>query len=212
MLEDESYDDDDDRRSVTSTTSSPFPAHQLESVQSGYPQNPFAASQIFSQSSHEPFSLFSIPESNLHRIAFGERMSPDDGGWDADEATAAPFRRGFADEEKDTLPPPDALDAYISDSSETPIRPKMPPGRNSPALPFPTFALDHIQSESSIHFPGSSSSPEGTESPRPLRSRVSSFATDVDALAPPFLRSRVQSRLAPEIGEPGWRTRRESSA
>lgn len=215
MLEED--DDDDDTKSVTSVQSSPFPPHQLESVHSTYlgPQSPFSAQTLLSHS-YDQHSLFAIPESaSSHRRVSFDHPGEDDPSLEEEDSSlaVAPFRRSMDDDGKDAGPDPeDAMEQYLSDNEtkSAPIKPG--PGhimRPSVSITFPS--VEDIK-ESSIHFPGSSS-PDGTDSPRPLRSRVSSFATDVDAMTPPFLRSRVPSRLAAsEMGEPGWRTRRESSA
>lgn len=220
MLEDDTFDDDDDRRSVSSMQSSHFPPHQLESVQSAYlgPQSPFSAQTLLSHS-YDAFNLFAIPESSSsHRGLVGSTSSERGSAVEPDESASAlaPFRRNV-DEDKDTGPAPhadEAIEHYLSDSE-----PKSGPMKSSEShhvrpsvsIAFPT--TDETK-ESFIVFPGSSS-PDRADSPRPLRSRVSSFATEFDAGTPPFLRSRVPSRLAGldvGQGEAGWRTRRESTA
>ncbi|KAI0068031.1 hypothetical protein BV25DRAFT_1986869 [Artomyces pyxidatus] len=211
-------DEDDDRRSVASGVSSPFAAHQLgtDSVPFGlgrHPQSPFAASQLFGRTD-EPFNLFSIAEtrrpiSGSDESGFGSRpiTPPDDlhdDPWGLNHRRAiAPFRRGLADDERD----PDSIaSAFSHDNS--PIG----PGSKTP-VDFPV-TVPVVDCTSSIQFPPSS--PEyAPESPGPhnlARSRYGSYA-DFDP-STPFIRSRVQSRLTDfmMVGEPGWRTRRESTA
>lgn len=208
MLEDDNYDDEDDRRSVASASSSPFPAHQLEFLQSNYPQSPYAAQNLLAQS-HDSYNLFSIPEFGQRRFIQDTPNSPNLPGWDGADATAAPFRRNL-DDDKDAEPRPGALEEYATDANGDGVSTSKPKGPQ--ATPMILFPSKEDKKESFIHFPGSSS-PDRADSPRPLRSRVSSFATDADVHGPPFLRSRVPSRLTPlDIGEPGWRTRRESTA
>ncbi|KAF8320522.1 uncharacterized protein EI90DRAFT_3080477 [Cantharellus anzutake] len=204
MLEDDNYDDEDDRRSIASANSSPFPAHQLGNLQNQYPQSPYAAQNLLAQS-HDSYNLFSIPE--LHRRFVPDTNNPLN--WDGADATAAPFRRNLEDE-KDVEPRPGALEEFAAEAGEAG---GAGPKGNAPQVPpMIQFPSQEDKEQSFIHFPGSSS-PDRADSPRPLRSRVSSFATDADLVGPPFLRSRVASRLtALDIGEPGWRTRRESSA
>ncbi len=206
MLEDDNYDDEDDRRSVASANSSLFPA-QLEFLQSNYPQSLYAAQNMLAQS-HDSYNLFSIPELGQRRLVPDTPNSPNLLGWDGADATTAPFRRNLEDE-KDVEPRPGTLEEYATDANGEGASASEPKGPQAPMIQFPS---KEDKKESFIHFPGSSS-PDRADSPRPLRSRVSSFATDADILGPPSLRSRVPSRLSPlDIGEPGWRTRRESSA
>lgn len=211
-------DDDDDRRSVISSATSPFAAHQMgpDSLSlslAHHSQSPFAASQLFGRTD-EPFNLFSIAEtrriSGSDESGLGSRpstpieLSRDDGSWRFARKAIAPFRRGLADEEKDV----DTLtDTYSHD--HLPIA----PGSKTP-VDFPvTVPVSSDGATSSIQFP--SSADNGPDSPRPqslVRSRFNSYA-DFEA-ATPFIRSRAQSRLMDTalMGEPGWRTRRESTA
>lgn len=204
-------DDDDDRRSVVSSVTS-FPAHQLGMDGIGHhPQSPFAASQLFSRT-EEPFNLYSIAETKRQRSGsddsgFGSRpltpLRPDrigDESWDPPRGNPLPFRRAWSDEEKD------------SDNISNPFS-----GDNSP-----TGARSIVELPGSIAGDGKTSSiqfPVGspdlsTGSPGPqnrLRSQFNSYA-DLEAAAP-FIRSRVQSRMDNLASiEPGWRTRRESTA
>jgi 1-phosphatidylinositol-3-phosphate 5-kinase len=100
---------------------------------------------------------------------------------DVDDSSAvAPFRRNV-DDEKESGPgpnPDEAIEQYLSDTETKSPTVRSGPGhvtRPSVSIEFPTI---HEPKESFIHFPGSSS-PDGADSPKPLRSRVSSFATDV---------------------------------
>lgn len=198
--------DDDDRRSIISTATS-FPAHQLgaEMGLAHHPQSPFAASQLFGRTD-EPFNLYSIAEtkrpiSGSDDSLFGSRpITPrlrerDDGIWEVTGENVVPFRRALADEE--------AVDLFDSDGSPNGHPMRAP-------IDFPMM-IDDNGTKSSIQFP--MGSPEHGESPGDrLRSRFNSYA-EFDA-ATPFIRSRVPSRLdnfAPAV-EPGWRTRRESTA
>ena len=217
-------DDDDDRRSVLSA-SSPFPAHQFGSdsftmnlTLAHQSQSPFSASQLFGRTD-EPFNLYSIaetkrPVSGSEDSIWGSRpITPGAFTWQDDPHASwdqtvlenpAPFRRGLTDEEKDLSNLPNTF----TDDSPT------APGSKTP-IDFPITVPVSIEgptpsAPSSIQFPGSS--PErGMDSPRPIRSRFNSYG-DFD-VPTPFIRSRVQSRLdTVPVGEPGWRTRRESTA
>lgn len=216
-------DDDDDRRSIVSS-SSPFPAHQqgTDSFGIGYhAQSPFAASQLFGRTD-EPFNLYSIAETK--RLISGS----DDSGWGSRPVTPsftlqddhiqwepvrenpAPFRRALTDEEKDPENMPNSFNS--NDHSPT------APGSKTP-IDFPVTIPISIEgpgngTTSSVQFPVSSPEHERLDSPRPsstMRSRFNSYG-DFD-VPTPFMRSRVQSRLDQfSTGEPGWRTRRESTA
>ncbi|KAH9949349.1 hypothetical protein B0H21DRAFT_777324 [Amylocystis lapponica] len=207
-------DDDDDRRSVTSNMTSPFAAHQLGAESlfalAHHPQSPFAASQLFGRTD-EPFNLFSIAETKGYAGSddspFTSRpMSPEDSSLEDRffREGPAPFRRALAEEEKDPI---SLSDKFSHD--HTPVA----PGSKTP-VDFPvTIPVSLDGSMSSVQFPVSS--PDQAypfESPGMLRSRFNSYA-DLD-MATPFIRSRVQSRLGESFvsGEPGWRTRRESTA
>ncbi|CCM03779.1 uncharacterized protein FIBRA_05926 [Fibroporia radiculosa] len=205
-------DDDDDRRSINSNMTSPFAAHQLGSDSFSFalghhPQSPFAASQLFGRMD-EPFNLFSIAETrkygSIESVSGFEPFTPTDDAkaWIRDNP--APFRRTFTDEDKDPLSLSDKFSNENSPSG---------PGVQTP-IDFPvTVPISVDVSMSSVQFP--MSSPDQAypfESPGMLRSRFNSYA-DFD-IATPFIRSRVQSRLNESFGtgEPGWRTRRESTA
>jgi 1-phosphatidylinositol-3-phosphate 5-kinase len=215
-------DEEDDHRSIASTNS-PFPAHQLssESIYFGlghHPQSPFAAAQLFGRTD-EPFNLYSIaetkrPPSSLdgsrpgsHPITPGDMLSSPKSSWEPIYEISAPFRRGLSDEEKD---PVTLSTSFTHDDLPPTTRAKTP-------IDFPVTVPISVEvlTTSSIQFP--ISSPEhhhGPDSPRPAsrhRSRFNSYG-DFD-VATPFIRSRVQSRLENIVaGEPGWRTRRESTA
>ncbi|KAF8204364.1 hypothetical protein K438DRAFT_1819712 [Mycena galopus ATCC 62051] len=202
-------DDDDDRRSVVSSVTS-FPAHQLgidTMALAHHPQSPFAASQLFGRTD-EPFNLYSIAEtkrriSGSEESGFGSRpITPplgerDDGVWKPLRENPAPFRRGLSDDEVN-LPDP-----FSTEDSPT--------GPGSNTLVFPGAIPIDVDAPSSIQFP--KGSPDHLDSPGPrLRSRFNSYGGDFE-VPTPFIRSRVQSRLDSfASGEPGWRTRRESTA
>ncbi|KAI0308083.1 hypothetical protein B0F90DRAFT_1621379 [Multifurca ochricompacta] len=211
-------DDDDDRRSISSVVS-PFAAHQFgsDSMAVGlarHPQSPFAASQLFSRMD-EPFNLFSIAEtrrlfSRSDEGSFASRpLTPlgrsleDSWGSQTWKATA-PFRRGLVDDDKDLSI---ITNTFPRDSSPVASGAKTP-------LDFPATIPVPGGATSSIQFPLSSPDrlPDSPGSQSMPRSRYNSYA-DFD-YSTPFIRSRVQSRLTDfiTIGEPGWRTRRESTA
>ncbi|KAF7303001.1 1-phosphatidylinositol-3-phosphate 5-kinase [Mycena kentingensis (nom. inval.)] len=196
-------DDDDDRRSVVSSVTS-FPAHQL-GLESYHPQSPFSASQLFSRTD-EPFNLYSIAEtkrriSGSDESGFGSRpitppMRQDDDVWEPPTDNPAPFRRALSDDEDNVHDP------FTTDESPN----------NKATFEFPGAIPINVDAPSSIQFP--KGSPDHLDSPGPnrLRSRFNSYAGDFES-ATPFIRSRVQSRLDNFPGaEPGWRTRRESTA
>jgi 1-phosphatidylinositol-3-phosphate 5-kinase len=217
-------DEEDDRRSVVSSVNnSPFPAHQLgsDSLYLGlghHPQSPFAASQLFGRTD-EPFNLYSIAEtqrpiSGSDESGFASRpITPGDLFRSSNPLAEpfrdnpAPFRRGLTDEEKD---PVNILNSF-------PTRDDLPTVNGvKPPVAFPATAPISVVDgkTSSVQFPTSSPDYHGPDSPRPgsrHRSRFNSHG-DFEA-ATPFIRSRVQSRLDTlVVEEPGWRTRRESTA
>ncbi|KAH9178847.1 hypothetical protein EDB89DRAFT_1901620 [Lactarius sanguifluus] len=198
-LANEDEDDDDDRRSISSVVS-PFAAHQFGSDPlslslARHPQSPFAASQLFGRT-EEPFNLFSIAETR--RLISGSddsgfssrpltplgRSQEDSWGPQAWKA-AAPFRRGLVDDDKDLSIVTDTfpqVGSPIASGVKTPL--------DFPAtIPVPG-ALNSVQ------FP--LSSPD----------RVP------DSPGPQSVPRRVPSRLTDFMmaGDPGWRTRRESTA
>ena len=114
----------------------------------------------------------------------------------------APFRRALTDEEKELLQMP-------AEFHEDHVPPEQ---RSKTPIDFPvTVPVQMNGSSSTVAFPVSSpEQPYGFDSPGGARSRYNSFA---ELHNPSFVRSRVQSRLGDvDIGEPGWRTRRESTA
>ncbi|KAI0778644.1 hypothetical protein BD413DRAFT_510727 [Trametes elegans] len=211
-------DDEDDRRSIMTSMTSPFAAHQFGSESRSlnlytHPQSPFAASQLFGRTD-EPFNLFSIaetrPYSGSEESGFGSRpVTPIDGLATARfiRENPVPFRRSLTEEDKDSV---SMGDKFQRDNSPT------APGSKTP-IEFPVTVPVSVEgATSSVQFPVSSpEQPYHIESPGVLRSRFNSYA-DFDG-SPPFIRSRVQSRLGESFsgnafGEPGWRTRRESTA
>ncbi|KAJ6601378.1 hypothetical protein DFH09DRAFT_1490649 [Mycena vulgaris] len=205
-------DDDDDRRSVVSSVTS-FPAHQLgmdTMTLAHHPQSPFAASQLFGRTD-EPFNLYSIAEtkrrtSGSDESGFGSRpITPplrerEDGVWEPLRENPAPFRRGLSDDEVNVPDPFSTEDSPTAQGSKGPFE-------------FPRAIPINVDAPSSIQFP--KGSPDHLDSPGShsrLRSRFNSYGGDFE-VATPFIRSRVQSRLDSfTSGEPGWRTRRESTA
>ena len=211
-------DDDDDRRSISSAVS-PFAAHQFGNDSlaiglAGYSQSPFAASQLFGRTD-EPFNLFSIAEprrliSGSDEGSFASRPLTPQGHFQEDSwgpqisKPIAPFRRGLIDDDKELSI---ITNVFPRDSPPTGSGAKTP--LDFPAtIPIPNGAM------SSIQFPLSSPErqPDSPGSQSMSRSRYNSYI-DFDSSAP-FIRSRVQSRLTDflMVGEPGWRTRRESTA
>jgi 1-phosphatidylinositol-3-phosphate 5-kinase len=204
-------DDDDDTRSVISSVTSPFAAHQLGSESRSFnlsylSQSPFAASQLFGR--HDSFSLFSIAETRRPRAVSDDGDFPSRAGTPdfyengASHFNHAPFRRAFTEEDKDPI---SLSGNFMHDHSPVAQGPRTP-------IEFPvTVPVSVDGSTSSVAFPLSSpDQPYGFETPGGIRSRYNSLA---DIHGPPFIRSRVQSRLDSfDMPEPGWRTRRESTA
>ncbi|KAF9015759.1 hypothetical protein BDQ17DRAFT_1229974 [Cyathus striatus] len=206
--------DEDDRRSVVSSVTSAFPAHQLGNdtiAGLGYhPQSPFAASQLFGRTD-EPFNLYSIAET--HRPMYGSEGSEslpvtphlrerEDGVWESIRDNPAPFRRAVTDEDKDT----DDIPSFSQEGSPT-------TSGSKPMVEFSVTKPINIEAPtSSIQFPVGS--PDFLDSPRATsRSRPGAAPYGDLEVATPFIRSRVHSRLDSVVnGEPGWRTRRESTA
>ncbi|KAI0323076.1 hypothetical protein OF83DRAFT_10696 [Amylostereum chailletii] len=210
-------DEDDDQRSVVSSAVTPFATQQEFSSGEHHSQSPFAASQLFG-STDEPFNLFSIAETKRRPLSgsdesgFGSRsISPPGLLAQSDEwggrKIIAPFRRAIVDEEKDG----DGLASSYSHYT-SPVA----PGSKTP-VDFPVTIPVTDGAKSTIQFPPSSPERSG-ESPGPGgfdRSRYNSYAEFEPST--PFIRSRAQSRMAdfmmgPNLVEPGWRTRRESTA
>ncbi|PIL31519.1 hypothetical protein GSI_06221 [Ganoderma sinense ZZ0214-1] len=117
-----------------------------------------------------------------------------------------PFRRAQTEEDKDPI------------SMADPFQHNSPAGAGSKTpIEFPVMVPVTVEGgTSTVQFPLSSpDQPHTLESPGVLRSRLNS-SVEFDT-SPPFIRSRVHSRLgesfsAPALAEPGWRTRRESTA
>jgi 1-phosphatidylinositol-3-phosphate 5-kinase len=212
-------DEEDDRRSIVSSMTSPFPAHQLglDALPNvaRHPQSPFAAAQLFGRTD-EPFNLYSIAETKRPASNMDEKNSiplvdaPENASidsWQFARDTPAPFRRGVSEEEKEVLNLPNS---FVGDESPTAIDTKTP-------IDFPNAVPASVEGTgtSSIQFPLiSPEHAQGLDSPRPgsrYRSRFNSYG-DFDSTTP-FIRSRAQSRLDMiGAGDPGWRTRRESTA
>src|SRR6266850_5521265 len=213
-------DDDDDRRSISSSVS-PFAAHQFgnDSLVMGiaeYPQSPFAASQLFGRTD-EPFNLFSIAETRNRRLISGSDegslasrpLTPlshsQEDSWESQTSKPiAPFRRGLADDDKEL-----SIITNGFPRGSPPVGSGVKTPLDFPAtIPIPNGAI------SSIQFPLSSPErqPDSPGTQSVPRSRYNSYM-DLDS-STPFIRSRVQSRLTDFLmaGEPGWRTRRESTA
>lgn len=204
-------DDEDDRRSVVSSVT--FPAHQFgtDTISGlGHPQSPFAASQLFGRTD-EPFNLYSIAETRkVTHSSDGGSPRPimpsfpqkDDSGWGSVLDNPAPFRRALSyDEERDQS----SLENFASEVTVA-IEPTTPLADRSNTTP-----KNIPGSTSFIQFPVGS--PErGIDSPRQDGHNLQP-STDLE-MATPFIRSRVQSRLdtLSSAVEPGWRTRRESTA
>ncbi|KAF9451376.1 hypothetical protein P691DRAFT_724173 [Macrolepiota fuliginosa MF-IS2] len=204
-------DDEDDRRSVVSSVT--FPAHQfgVDTLSGfGHPQSPFAASQLFGRTD-EPFNLYSIAETR--KIIYGSEGNgagpialsfpqKDDPGWGSVLDNPAPFRRALSDEEERDQSPVENFASEVTVAIEPPL-PSAEPSNTAPI---------NIQGTTNfIQFPASS--PErNSESPQPNGHRLQP-STDPE-MATPFIRSRVQSRIdtLSSATEPGWRTRRESTA
>ncbi|KAG9016695.1 1-phosphatidylinositol-3-phosphate 5-kinase, partial [Tulasnella sp. 427] len=214
-LEEES-DEEDDRRSVLSVSTN-FPAHQLDlmhhhaspysTLHGGLPRSAetghlYSIGEMRRKSSFDAFDSASRPSSPAYAEGSQEP------NWE--ESTAShvvhpPFRRGLAEDER---VPANPLEAFISASPSSAVRPTL----IASPVTVPTGLPAH-PGQSSIAFPGSPGSSEGGHSPAPLRSRFNSYATEYDPTTG-FGRNRVHSRidLSGDLGEPGWRTRRESSA
>lgn len=202
-------DDDDDRRSVISNTTSPFATHHPSDPYSlvRYTNSPFSTSQVqITNPKPDAFNLFSIAESKrgsetLHSPV-GSADTPHDRDGYSIHSTVVPFRRGLSDEEAEPIRiPGSGHERSISaQSSKLPVE-------------FPiTVPVSGNGAISSVAFPGSppEHAPESTDD---MRSRINSSYGDFDGSGTPFVRSRVQSRIPDNFGpEPGWRTRRESTA
>ncbi|KAF8140661.1 hypothetical protein EV363DRAFT_1427042 [Boletus edulis] len=205
-------DEDDDHRSVVSSTTSPFPAHQLGSDTlvlglGHHPQSPFAASQLFGHTD-EPFSLYSIAETKRFVSSFEDTASNPQLEWEPVRDSTAPFRRTVTEDEKDPT--------TLGQQQNHAYTPPATAPRSKTPIDFPVTVPVNVDKSamSTIQFP--LSSPEhypGPDSPvtyGAMRSRFNSFG-EFDG-ATPFIRSRVQSRLDNFPTVEGWRTRRDSIA
>ena len=195
--------EDDDRRSIISSTTT-FPAHQL-GLES-FRQSPFTPSQFFGKTD-EPFSLYSITESRRPFFSTDDGFSRPEtpqgalGLWESVRVNPAPFRRALLDEEKE---PPSAL--YNAESS-----PRGSGAMNRIEISI-TKPVSIDTSTSYIHFPIGSPDLLSTPTRTLNRARGPNTPYGDMEVATPFIRSRVQSKLDPYEAEPGWRTRRESTA
>jgi 1-phosphatidylinositol-3-phosphate 5-kinase len=202
-------DDEDDRRSIVSSVT--FPAHQLGVDVLGHPQSPFAASQLFGRTD-EPFNLYSIAETqkNFYRLdddtyksmAPPSQQRETDSAWVSVQNNPAPFRRALSDE---GVGDQGSLENFHPETAGTP-EPNTFSTEVKVVAPSETSGTT-----SSIQFPVGS--PErAADSPQSNGHRLQ-VSTDLD-IAAPFIRSRVHSRIDnfPPVVEPGWRTRRESTA
>ncbi|KAJ3571559.1 hypothetical protein NP233_g3674 [Leucocoprinus birnbaumii] len=203
-------DDEDDRRSVVSSVT--FPAHQFGVDMGpglGHPQSPFAASQLFGRTD-EPFNLYSIAETRRvtydtddgsPRLATPPFPHKDDANWGSILDNPAPFRRALSEDGEGDQ---SQLESFASDVSIA-VEP------TTPAEPS-TAAPNSIPGTTNfIQFP--MGSPErAADTPLPNGHQLQ--PSGEFEMATPFIRSRVQSRLdnISPIVEPGWRTRRESTA
>ena len=202
-------DDDDDRRSVVSSTASPFATHHPSDPYSlaRYTNSPFSTSQIqISNQKPDPFNLFSIAEtrrgSESPHSPGGSPGTPYDRDGDLIHSTVVPFRRNLSNDETQPIGIPSSGHerSLSAQSSKLPVE-------------FPiTVPVSGGGAVSSVTFPGSP--PEHALDPvDDIRSRINSSYGDFDGSGTPFIRSRVQSRIPDNFGsEPGWRTRRESTA
>lgn len=196
-------DDEDDRRSVVSSTASPFATHHPSDPYSlaRYTNSPFSTSQVqIPNQKPDALNLFSIveskPGSESLRSPVGSTGAPHD---DLIHSTVVPFRRNLSSDDAEPI----RIQCPEHESTHSPTHP----------VEFPTTVpVSGNGAVSSIAFPGSP--PEhALEYTDDMRSRISSSYGDFDGAGTPFVRSRVQSRIPDSFGpEPGWRTRRESTA
>jgi 1-phosphatidylinositol-3-phosphate 5-kinase len=201
-------DDDDDRRSVISSTASPFATHHPSDPYSlaRYTNSPFSTSQVqIANQKPDPYNLFSISEtkrgSGSPHSPDGSTGTPYDADGDLIHSTVAPFRRNLSNDEAEPIRIPNSGHerSLSAQSSKLPVE-------------FPiTVPVSGNGAISSITFPGSPSE-HALEHTDDIRSRINSYG-EFDGSGTPFIRSRVQSRIPDNFGpEPGWRTRRESTA
>lgn len=202
-------DDEDDRRSVVSSTASPFATHHPSDPYSlvRYSNSPFSTSQVqITNPKSDAFNLFSIAESkrgseNLHSPVASAGTSHDRDDYPA-HSTVVPFRRNLSSDEAEPIRIPGSGHErnHSAQSLKLPVE-------------FPiTVPVSGNGALSTIAFPGSPQD-HGADSADDVRSRINSSYGDFDGFGTPFVRSRVQSRIPDNFGpEPGWRTRRESTA
>ena len=194
-------DDEDDRRSVVSSTASPFATHHPSDPYSlaRYTNSPFSTSQVqILNQKPDTYNLFSIAESKPGPASSHSPVGSTGASHDREDlipSNVVPFRRNLS-----------------SDEAE-PIRIQCPEHESAHSVEFPIAApVPGNGAISSIAFPGSppEHTPDYTDD---VRSKISSSYGDFDGAGTPFVRSRVQSRIPDSFGpEPGWRTRRESTA
>lgn len=217
-IEEADADDDDDRRSIVSSFSfsgpSPFAAHQLAPQVQSTPDlhSPYTASALFG-GSDEPFGLFTRAETRRSTAASEAGDDPPHATWD-DSNSTAPFRRNISDEDRVEVMTTNSKNLDVSPDAPAPEISLSINGQTIDQGNSPTRPEMGERQQSTIQFPGSGSSSE-LESPRPsFRTiRINSSALETSDLRADMLRSRAQSRVGQSlIGEPGWRTRRESTA
>ena len=201
-------DDEDDRRSVMSSTASPFTTHHPSDPYSlaRYTNSPFSTSQVqITNQKPDPFNLFSISETKRGSEGLNSPVGSPGASYDPDDlihSTVVPFRRSLSSEEAEPIRIPSSGHerSLSAQSSKLPVD-------------FPvTVPVSGNGAISSVAFPGSP--PEHPlECTDDMRSRINSSYGDFDGSGTPFVRSRVQSRIPDNFGpDPGWRTRRESTA
>lgn len=199
-------DDEDDRRSVVSSTASPFATHHPSDPYSlvRYSNSPFSTSQAqITNPKPDAFNLFSIAESKRGSESLHSPVTSADAPHDQDgypvHSTAVPFRRNLSSDEAEPIRiPGPGHERNLSAQS---------------LVEFPiTVPVSGNGAISTIAFPGSPQE-HAPDSADDVRSRINSSYGDFDGSGTPFVRSRVQSRILDNFGpEPGWRTRRESTA
>lgn len=199
-------DDEDDRRSVVSSIASPFATHHpSDHYLSRYTNSPFSTSQVLipGQKS-DTFNLFAIAEpkrssEGVHSPVVSTGAPHDDD--DLIHPTVVPFRRNLSNDEAEPI----RIQCPGHETDLSAQSPKVP-------VEFPiTVPVSGNGAISSVAFPGSPSE-HALEYTDDIRSRINSYG-DFDGTGTPFVRSRVQSRIPDNFGpEPGWRTRRESTA
>jgi 1-phosphatidylinositol-3-phosphate 5-kinase len=199
-------DDDDDRRSVVSSTASPFATHHpSDAYLSRYTNSPFSTSQVqIPGQKSDTFNLFAIAESQRGSEGTHSSVVPTGAPHDDDliHSTVVPFRRNLSNDEAEPI-------RIQCSGNER----DLPAHSQNDSVDFPiTVPVPGNGAISSIAFPGSPSE-HALEYTDDIRSRINSSYGDFDGTGTPFVRSRVQSRIPDNFGpEPGWRSRRESTA